>query len=118
MELIGKYFWDLEIFINGIIYDVICGWPKKSWFNYLFKIWIDNWFNSNGVWNTFYFYDFRDKNGYYQITGRVDDVINVTGHRLGTAEVEDVMVNTILFSSRVIVTICLKLYSEFFKNSL
>ncbi len=65
-----------------------------------------------------FFYDFRDKNGYYQITGRVDDVINVTGHRLGTAEVEDVMVNTILFSSRVIVTICLKLYSEFFKNSL
>lgn len=62
----------------------------------------------------FFFYDFRDKNGYYQITGRVDDVINVTGHRLGTAEVEDVMVNTILFSSRVIVTICLKLYSEFF----
>jgi acetyl-CoA synthetase len=34
----------------------------------------------------------RDENGYYQITGRVDDVINVTGHRLGTAEVEDVMV--------------------------
>lgn len=30
----------------------------------------------------------RDENGYYQITGRVDDVINVKGHRLGTAEVE------------------------------
>ena len=35
---------------------------------------------------------YRDKEGYYQITGRVDDVINVTGHRLGTAEVEDVLV--------------------------
>ncbi|XP_076441551.1 acetyl-coenzyme A synthetase 2-like, mitochondrial isoform X2 [Babylonia areolata] len=29
--------------------------------------------------------------GYYQITGRMDDVVNVTGHRLGTAEVEDVL---------------------------
>ncbi|KAF2366208.1 Acetate-CoA ligase [Trinorchestia longiramus] len=33
----------------------------------------------------------RDDHGYYHITGRMDDVINVTGHRLGTAEVEDVM---------------------------
>ncbi|MBT3584390.1 MAG: acetate--CoA ligase [Halobacteriovoraceae bacterium] len=31
----------------------------------------------------------RDKNGNYRITGRVDDVINVSGHRIGTAEVED-----------------------------
>lgn len=31
----------------------------------------------------------RDKDGYYRITGRVDDVINVSGHRIGTAEVED-----------------------------
>ena len=30
----------------------------------------------------------RDEDGYYWITGRVDDVINVAGHRLGTAEVE------------------------------
>ena len=36
---------------------------------------------------------YRDKDGYYQITGRMDDVINVTGHRLGTAEVEDVLVS-------------------------
>jgi acetyl-CoA synthetase len=34
----------------------------------------------------------RDSDGHYQITGRVDDVINVTGHRLGTAEVEDALV--------------------------
>lgn len=33
----------------------------------------------------------RDADGYYHITGRMDDVINVTGHRLGTAEVEDAM---------------------------
>ena len=30
----------------------------------------------------------RDQDGYYWITGRVDDVINVSGHRIGTAEVE------------------------------
>ena len=35
----------------------------------------------------------RDADGHYQITGRVDDVINVKGVRLGTAEVEDIMVN-------------------------
>jgi len=33
----------------------------------------------------------RDEEGFYQITGRMDDVINVTGHRLGTAEVEDAL---------------------------
>ncbi|XP_077998760.1 acetyl-coenzyme A synthetase 2-like, mitochondrial [Glandiceps talaboti] len=33
----------------------------------------------------------RDHKGYYLITGRMDDVINVSGHRLGTAEVEDAM---------------------------
>ena len=32
---------------------------------------------------------FRDENGYYRITGRVDDVLNVSGHRIGTAEVEN-----------------------------
>ncbi len=31
----------------------------------------------------------RDEDGYYRIIGRVDDVINVSGHRLGTAEIED-----------------------------
>ncbi len=31
----------------------------------------------------------RDEDGYYRIIGRVDDVINVSGHRIGTAEVED-----------------------------
>lgn len=31
----------------------------------------------------------RDEDGYYRITGRVDDVLNVSGHRLGTAEIED-----------------------------
>ena len=34
----------------------------------------------------------RDKDGYYQITGRIDDVINVSGHRMGTAEIESALV--------------------------
>ncbi|MFN8431673.1 MAG: acetate--CoA ligase [Spirosomataceae bacterium] len=33
----------------------------------------------------------RDEDGYYRITGRVDDVINVSGHRIGTAEVENAL---------------------------
>jgi acetyl-CoA synthetase len=35
----------------------------------------------------------RDKDGYWWITGRVDDVINVSGHRMGTAEVESALVS-------------------------
>ncbi|WAR19899.1 ACS2L-like protein [Mya arenaria] len=34
---------------------------------------------------------YRTQDGYYQITGRMDDVLNVSGHRLGTAEIEDVI---------------------------
>jgi acetyl-CoA synthetase len=34
----------------------------------------------------------RDADGYYWITGRIDDVINVSGHRLGTAEIESALV--------------------------
>ncbi|KAM5245650.1 acetyl-coenzyme A synthetase 2-like, mitochondrial [Ctenodactylus gundi] len=36
---------------------------------------------------------YRTQDGYYQITGRMDDVINISGHRLGTAEIEDAMAN-------------------------
>jgi len=35
----------------------------------------------------------RDENGYFWIMGRIDDVINVSGHRLGTAEVESALVS-------------------------
>merc|ERR1712217_613365 len=34
----------------------------------------------------------RDADGYYWVTGRVDDVLNVSGHRLGTAEIESAIV--------------------------
>jgi acetyl-CoA synthetase len=34
----------------------------------------------------------RDKDGFYWITGRVDDVLNISGHRLGTAEIENALI--------------------------
>jgi len=48
----------------------------------------------------------RNKDGYWRITGRMDDVINVTGHRLGTAEVEDAMVRTLLPLVQLTILLC------------
>jgi len=45
----------------------------------------------------------RDEDGFYQITGRMDDVINVTGHRLGTAEVEDVLMEHTMVAEAAVV---------------
>jgi acetyl-CoA synthetase len=45
----------------------------------------------------------RDEDGYYWITGRVDDVINVAGHRLGTAEVESALVAHLKVSEAAVV---------------
>ena len=45
----------------------------------------------------------RDEDGYYWITGRVDDVINVSGHRMGTAEVESALVSHDLVSESAVV---------------
>ena len=39
----------------------------------------------------------RDEDGYYRITGRVDDVINVSGHRIGTAEGENAIYGNMVF---------------------
>ncbi|KQX98196.1 acetyl-coenzyme A synthetase [Rhodanobacter sp. Root480] len=50
-----------------------------------FSAYPGNYFSGDGVR--------RDEDGYYWITGRVDDVINVSGHRLGTAEVESALVS-------------------------
>ncbi len=49
-----------------------------------FKTFPDKYFTGDGCR--------RDEDGYYWITGRVDDVINVSGHRMGTAEVESALV--------------------------
>ena len=45
----------------------------------------------------------RDEDGYYWITGRVDDVINVSGHRMGTAEVESALVSHIKVAEAAVV---------------
>ena len=45
----------------------------------------------------------RDKDGYYWITGRVDDVINISGHRMGTAEVESALVEHKLVAESAVV---------------
>ena len=53
------------------------GWVKAGAFEGAF-------FTGDGV--------HRDEDGYYWITGRVDDVLNVAGHRMGTAEIESALV--------------------------
>lgn len=45
----------------------------------------------------------RDEDGYYWITGRVDDVLNVSGHRLGTAEVESAIVRSGIVAEAAVV---------------
>lgn len=45
----------------------------------------------------------RDKDGYYWITGRVDDVLNVSGHRIGTAEVESALVGNLNVAEAAVV---------------
>lgn len=47
----------------------------------------------------------RDADGYYWITGRVDDVINVSGHRLGTAEIESALVSHVDVAEAAVVGI-------------
>ena len=71
---------------------------KDSWPGQMRGVWDDH-----GRFEKTYFADYknyyfsgdgcrRDADGYYWITGRVDDVINVSGHRMGTAEVESALV--------------------------
>ncbi|MDR0807292.1 MAG: acetate--CoA ligase [Enterobacteriaceae bacterium] len=52
----------------------------------------------------------RDEDGYYWITGRVDDVLNVSGHRLGTAEIESALVAHLHIAEAAVVGIahCIK----------
>jgi acetyl-CoA synthetase len=46
---------------------------------------------------------YRDEDGFYWITGRVDDVLNVSGHRLGTAEIESAIVSSGLVAEAAVV---------------
>ena len=70
----------------------------RSWPRQMRTVWGDHWRFFETYFQTFpgkYFTGDgarRDADGYYWITGRVDDVINVSGHRMGTAEVESALV--------------------------
>ena len=57
---------------------------KQRFYDTYFSQYPGNYFTGDGAK--------RDEDGYYWITGRVDDVLNVSGHRLGTAEIESALV--------------------------
>lgn len=71
---------------------------KRSWPGQLRTVYGDHERCINTYYSTYKGYYFtgdgarRDEDGYYWITGRVDDVLNVAGHRMGTAEVESALV--------------------------
>lgn len=72
---------------------------KHPWPSMLRTLWGDDERYKQAYWSEIPGYYFagdgarRDERGYYWIMGRVDDVINVSGHRLGTAEVESALVS-------------------------
>ncbi|MGH8322587.1 MAG: acetate--CoA ligase, partial [Steroidobacteraceae bacterium] len=72
---------------------------KKPWPSMLRTLWRDNDRYIGAYWKKFnnrYYVSgdsaHRDKDGYYWIMGRIDDVLNVAGHRLGTMEIESALV--------------------------
>ena len=71
---------------------------KKSWPSQIRTVFGDHQRCVDTYYSTYPNYYFtgdgarRDEDGYYWITGRVDDVLNVSGHRLGTAEIESALV--------------------------
>lgn len=72
---------------------------KDTWPSMLRTIYGDKTRFKKAYWSEYKGYYFtgdgarRDKDGYYWVMGRVDDVINVSGHRLGTAEIESALVS-------------------------
>ncbi|NXM80731.1 ACS2L synthetase, partial [Oenanthe oenanthe] len=46
---------------------------------------------------------YRTREGYYQLTGRLDDVISISGHRLGTAEMEDIVTHHVAVSESAVI---------------
>lgn len=71
---------------------------KRSWPGQIRTVYGDHERCYNTYYSTYKGYYFtgdgarRDEDGYYWITGRVDDVLNVSGHRMGTAEIESALV--------------------------
>ena len=82
--------------MDGVVSGALCikrAWPGQMrtvygdhhrFIDTYFKTYPGKYFTGDGA--------MRDEDGYYWITGRIDDVINVSGHRMGTAEVESALV--------------------------
>ena len=85
-----------EIIEGNDVEGVLC--IRDSWPGQMRTVWGDHERFEKTYFSDYKGYYFtgdgcrRDKDGYYWITGRVDDVINVSGHRMGTAEVESALV--------------------------
>ena len=95
-----------ELHDNGIE-GVLC--IKDSWPGQMRTVWGDHDRFEKTYFSDYKGYYFtgdgcrRDEDGYYWITGRVDDVINVSGHRMGTAEVESALVAHVAVAEAAVV---------------
>ena len=95
-----------ELHDNGVE-GVLC--IKSSWPGQMRTVWGDHDRFEKTYFSDYKGYYFtgdgcrRDEDGYYWITGRVDDVINVSGHRMGTAEVESALVAHIAVAEAAVV---------------
>ena len=82
---------------------------KNSWPGQIRTVWGDHRRLVETYFSTYEGYYFtgdgarRDEEGYFWITGRVDDVLNISGHRLGTAEVESALVEHELVAEAAVV---------------
>ena len=82
---------------------------KNSWPGQLRTVWGDHKRLVETYFSTYKGYYFtgdgakRDSEGYFWITGRVDDVLNISGHRLGTAEIESALVEHELVAEAAVV---------------
>jgi acetyl-CoA synthetase len=82
---------------------------RKPWPSMLRTIWGDKARYEKQYWSEFPGYYFtgdgarRDEDGYFWIVGRIDDVLNVAGHRLGTSEIESALVSHVSVAEAAVV---------------
>jgi len=82
---------------------------RKPWPSMLRTIWGDKGRYEKQYWSDFPGYYFtgdgarRDEDGYFWIVGRIDDVLNVAGHRLGTSEIESALVSHVSVAEAAVV---------------
>jgi acetyl-CoA synthetase len=82
---------------------------RKPWPSMLRTIWGDKARYEKTYWSDFPGYYFtgdgarRDEDGYFWIVGRIDDVLNVAGHRLGTSEIESALVSHVSVAEAAVV---------------